>query len=56
MKKVLLGTVIAIALLSGCTEEKKAPAAQAEATTPATQTTPATEAKTEATAPATQNK
>ena len=31
MKKVLLGTAVALALLTGCTEEKKAPV-QAEAT------------------------
>jgi uncharacterized lipoprotein YajG len=28
MKKILLGTLVAIALLTGCTEEKKAPATQ----------------------------
>ena len=31
MKKVLLGTAVLLALLTGCTEEKKAPV-QAEAT------------------------
>ena len=31
MKKILLGTAVALALLTGCTEEKKAPV-QAEAT------------------------
>ena len=31
MKRILLGTLVAIALLTGCTEEKKAPV-QAEAT------------------------
>ena len=28
MKRILLGTLVAIALLTGCTEEKKAPATQ----------------------------
>ena len=29
MKKILLGTVVAVALLTGCTEEKKAPETKA---------------------------
>lgn len=32
MKKVLFGTAVALALLTGCTEEKKAPVTQTEAT------------------------
>ena len=57
MKKVLLGTAVALALLTGCTEEKKpateTPAAtqevkKDEATTTATQT-PAAEVKKEET-------
>ncbi len=51
MKKFLLGTLAALVLLTGCTEEKKAPAAQSEVTTPTTQTT---EVKKEETVPSTQ--
>ena len=32
MKKVLFGTAVALVLLTGCTEEKKAPVTQTEAT------------------------
>lgn len=59
MKKILLGSIIALAVLTGCTEEKAAaPVATEtakEAAAPAA-TTPATEATTpapEAAAPAT---
>lgn len=57
MKKILLGTVVAVALLTGCTEEKKAPETKTEVTTTETKTqatTPAQETKKEETAPAAQ--
>lgn len=38
MKKILLGTAVAVALLTGCSEEKK-PATQATTPTAQTQTT-----------------
>ena len=43
MKKILLGTAVALALLTGCTEEKK----------PATETTVAQEVKKDEVAPTT---
>ena len=55
MKKFLLGTVAALVLLTGCNEEKKAPAAQTETTAPAQEVkAPATQ--TETTAPAQETK
>jgi len=52
MKKILLGTAVALVLLTGCNEEKKAPATQTEVTAPAAQTTEATAPAQEETAPA----
>ncbi len=52
MKKVLLGTVLALALLTGCTEEKKETPVQKTEVTPATKAVE--EVKKEAEAAATQ--
>jgi entry exclusion lipoprotein TrbK len=46
MKKILFGTALAVALLAGCTEEKK-PATQTETAAPTAQTQATTTAPAE---------